>query len=90
MLPHEFAERWMVKSTGKILGCEGKSKEISKQSAFFKRSILSVRDRKAIYCLQRILELLDQEMVCVRVRSNGGKSVRRNLRINLVWMTLIL
>jgi sialic acid synthase SpsE len=41
MLPHEFAEMVdAVRSTSKVLGCEGKSKEISKEAAFFKRSIL--------------------------------------------------
>ncbi len=48
MLPGEFAEMVRaVRSTSKILGLEGRSKKVSKESAFFKRSILVCRAVKA-------------------------------------------
>ena len=48
MLPGEFAEMVRaVRSTSKILGHAGRSKKVSKESAFFKRSILVCRAVKA-------------------------------------------
>jgi pseudaminic acid synthase len=83
MLPHEFAEMVdAVKSTSKILGSEGKSKEISKESAFFKRSILVSKSIRAG-------DLLSRENIRIARPGDGlcpsywdqvlGKSVSRNL-----------
>ena len=83
MLPHEFAEMVdAVKSTSKILGNEGKSKEISKESAFFKRSILVSKSIRAG-------DLLSRENIRIARPGDGlcpsywdqvlGKSVSRNL-----------
>ena len=45
MLPHEFSE--MVKAVRlakKSLGCDGQSKKISRDSEFYKRSILAIKN----------------------------------------------
>jgi pseudaminic acid synthase len=83
MLPDEFAEMVnAVRSTVNILGCHGKSKEVSKESAFFKRSILVSKDIKAG-------DSLSQENIRIARPGDGlcpshwekvlGKRVLRNL-----------
>jgi pseudaminic acid synthase len=83
MLTDEFAEMVnAVRSTVKILGCHGKSKEVSKESAFFKRSILVSKDIKAG-------DSLSQENIRIARPGDGlcpshwekvlGKRVLRNL-----------
>jgi pseudaminic acid synthase len=85
MLPDEFAEMVnAVRSTVNILGCHGKSKEVSKESAFFKRSILVSKDIKAG-------DSLSQENIRIARPGDGlcpshwekvlGKRVLRNLSV---------